>query len=174
METEKHETIKKIVDSIDFVESGITTVVETGAGYEMSYYISTQYTGLKYVLNDNHHVLKYMKNIMRDEGIKTYEYNFKREEYDYIYKWLIGYGFIKEGESRTELTTWLMYDFLINNDVEIINDDYENVYNKYKDDENAFIFTNPKTYTYTQDAKKEKAKICLLLDNEQFHRILYK
>ena len=48
----KRQEVVRIFDEIDFEK--LTTVIEPYCGScAMSYYISTQYTGIKYILNDN-------------------------------------------------------------------------------------------------------------------------
>jgi parvulin-like peptidyl-prolyl isomerase len=67
----KRQEVVRIFDEIDFEK--ITTVIEPYCGScAMSYYISTQYTGIKYILNDNNQYLKEMYEIMMDEDKITF------------------------------------------------------------------------------------------------------
>ena len=105
----KRQEVEGIFNEINF--ENITTVVEPFCGScAMSYYISTQYTGIKYILNDNNSFLKDMYEIMIDEDKLTFFENKineilsiiknSREEYEKftrttkekpinIYKWFI-------------------------------------------------------------------------------------
>ena len=63
----KRQEVKHIYDNIDFTD--ITTVIEPFCGScAMSYYISTQREGLKYILNDNNKYLKEMYELMLDDN----------------------------------------------------------------------------------------------------------
>ena len=62
----KREQVEKIVNNIDFDK--ITTIIEPFCGScAISYYISTLYPGLKYILNDNNKHLREMFYLLKDD-----------------------------------------------------------------------------------------------------------
>ena len=67
----KRNEVKDIYNHIDF--ENITTIIEPFCGScAMSYYISTQKQGLKYIFNDNNKYLKEMYEIIIDDNKITY------------------------------------------------------------------------------------------------------
>ena len=80
----KREEVETIYNNLDF--EGIDTIIEPFCGSQaMSYYISLNKKGLKYIFNDNNKLLKEMYEIMiDDEKIKEFEKLFN-ETLNYIY-----------------------------------------------------------------------------------------
>jgi hypothetical protein len=172
----KRQEVKHIYDNIDFTD--ITTVVEPFCGScAMSYYISTQREGLKYILNDNNKYLKEMYEIMLDDNkIEKIEKDFEdkvksfkdnKEMYDTIVKednllsWFIKnklynirpglYPSLRSYKETINLKLFPIYNFFKNNDITFSNDCGLTIYEKYKNSKNNLILLDPPYINSTND-----------------------
>jgi hypothetical protein len=166
----KRQEVEQIYNSIDF--NGITTVIEPFAGTSaMSYYISLQRNGLKYILNDNNNYLKEMFNILRDDDQVT-EFENKinnevipniqtKEKYTQylktnndVYAWYVAHKFysIRAGMfpmndllrfKSIDLRKCPIYNFYRNNDIEFYTLDGIDIYEKYKHSKHNLILLDP-------------------------------
>lgn len=164
----KRQEVEQIYNSIDF--NDITTIIEPFTGTSaMSYYISLQRNGLKYILNDNNKYLKEMYNILKNDAkITQFENKINndvipniqtKENYlkylksnDNIYGWFIANKFhsirpglfpIDRPIKNIELKLYPIYNFYRNNDIEFYNLDGIEIYEKYKGNKNNLILLDP-------------------------------
>lgn len=165
----KRQEVKHVYDNIDFTD--ITTVIEPFCGScALSYYISTQRKGLKYILNDNNTFLKEMYEIMLDDDkITNFEREFKElvetfEGKKDVYKEIVKQNnvmawFIKNkvynirpgmfplptrGYKKTvDLKTFPIYNFFVNNDITFYTESGLTIYQQYKDSKNHLILLDP-------------------------------
>jgi 16S rRNA G966 N2-methylase RsmD len=172
----KRQEVKHIYDNIDFTD--ITTVVEPFCGScAMSYYISTQREGLKYILNDNNKYLKEMYEIMLDNNkidkfekdfeVKVKSFKDNREMYNTIVKednllsWFIKnklynirpclYPSLRSYKETINLKLFPIYNFFKNNDITFSNDCGLTIYEKYKNSKNNLILLDPPYINSTND-----------------------
>jgi site-specific DNA-adenine methylase len=165
----KRQEVKHIYDNIDFTD--ITTVIEPFCGScAMSYYISTQREGLKYILNDNNKYLKEMYELMLDDNkIEKFEKDFeelvksfegKKDVYIEVVKkkdllsWFIKnkvynitpgiFPIPTRNYKRTiDLKSFPIYNFFVNNDITFSTDCGLSIYKKYKNSKNNLILLDP-------------------------------
>lgn len=168
----KRNEVKVLYDNIDF--NNITTVIEPFCGScAMSYYISLNNKGLKYILNDNNIFLKEMFEIIKDdEKLKKFEEDYKYTMNNIIVDKETYKEYLKD-KNNNELLRWFIknkvysiraglypqpnrkitkeidfkkfpvYNFFRNNDIEFLNIDGLECYKKYKDNENNLILIDP-------------------------------
>lgn len=164
----KRQEVKIIYENINF--ENIKTVVEPFCGScAMSYYISTQRKGLKYILNDNNKYLKEMFELMKDDNkITEFEKEFKnkvksfkdnKEKYNEIVKednllsWFIKhkiysirpglYPSSRKYKETVNLKEFPIYNFFKNNDITFYNEDALSIYQKYKNSKENLILLDP-------------------------------
>jgi site-specific DNA-adenine methylase len=165
----KREEVKFIYNHLNL--DNITTIVEPFCGScAISYYISTQKEGLKYILNDNNKNLLEMFNIIKNED-KCLEFEIlfnklvsdigddKNKYLEIINKnnligWFIKHkiycirpGLYPNGnrtyKKTIKLSDFPIYNFFKNNNIEFYNLDATIIYNKYKVDDKALILMDP-------------------------------
>lgn len=169
-EGNKREEVEIIYEKLNF--DGITTIIEPFCGScAMSYYISLNKKGLKYILNDNNIFLKEMYEIMIDDNkIKEFEdlfyetikyINKEKEKYIEVVKKnnLIGW-FIKSKiysirpglfpsiklnifNTKLKLKETPIYNFYNNNDIEFYNKDWFEIYNEYRNNKECLFLFDP-------------------------------
>jgi len=164
----KREEVKYIYDNIKL--DNIKTIVEPFCGTcAISYYISTQKEGLKYILNDNNKYLLEMFEIIKndDKCLKfetlfneTVEQMDTKEKYNKLIKdkTLLGWficnkiycirpGLYPNGnrnyKKTIKLSDYPIYKFFKNNDIEFHNFDASLIYDRYKIDDKALIILDP-------------------------------
>ena len=163
----KRQEVEKIYNDIDL--TNIDTIVEPFCGScAISYYLSLQKPGMKYILNDNNSFLKEMYEILiDDEKIKRFE-----QEYNKITLTIVDKASHKDAISKKDLMGWFIknkvfhirpgmynpgmtvkttidlksfpvYEFFNNNNIEFTADDAIKIYEDYKSNESAIIFLDP-------------------------------
>lgn len=204
-----YEKIKNKLDDIDII-------IEPFCGScAMSYYISTKHPNkFKYVLNDNNDFLIKLLNIMKDENkyiefieninkiiikITDKETYIKHTNKDTFEGWFIGHKIYNirpflypQGKPIKIITKQApIIDFLRTENIEILNNNGIDIYEKYKNNSKSlilidppYIMTNnswyktPDTNIYevlnNDDIKKCKSKICLMLNDNFIIKLIFK
>jgi 16S rRNA G966 N2-methylase RsmD len=165
----KRNEAKDIFNSINF--KGIKAVIEPFCGSSaMSYYISLNKKGLKYILNDNNKYLKEMYEIIIDDTkVEKFETEFNilvlgfhedKKKYnelikkDNVMSWFIKNKIycIRAGlfppstrkyKETLSLKEYPIFDFYRNNDITFLNIDGIECYKKYKDEKHNLILLDP-------------------------------
>jgi hypothetical protein len=165
----KRQEVKNIYENIDF--TNITTVIEPFCGScAMSYYISTQKKGLKYILNDNNKYLKEMFELLMDDDKidkfeKDFEINVKsfknnKERYyqivgeNNLLSWIIKHKICsfqpgsfplatRAYKETINLKSCPIYNFFKNNDITFCCDCGLSIYEKYKNSKNNLLLLDP-------------------------------
>lgn len=182
----KRKEFDYIINDIDF--KNIKYIVEPFCGSSsVSYFLSKLYPNkFTYILNDNDHNLIKLYNILKDES-KTNFFKcmldivmkkMNKEKYIslendiyryYIYNKLcaIRVGLYPLGRNKNYKLNGEIINFLRNEKVKINCCDAINIYDKYKDKQNAFIFLDPPYImnTCTTDYSKNR--------NENIYPYLY-
>jgi len=208
--------IEIIYDKIKDKLQKTKTIIEPFCGScAMSYYISLKHPKqFKYIINDNNNFLIELLNIMKDEN----KYNkFKDEINETLLKIVDKESYI-ENTNKETLNGWFIgnkyyairpflyringkmiplkdyypiFDFLRNEDVEILNTDGCDVYNTYKNEDKSLILLDPpymmtdnrwysipsfKIYEILEDEniKQIKSTIIFIVNNNFIMRILFK
>lgn len=163
----KRQEVENIYNSIDLTH--IDTIIEPFCGScAISYYLSLQKPGMKFILNDNNPFLKEMYEILiNDKKIKKFEkeynkitltivdkitYNVVIKQKD-IMGWFIKNkvfnirpGMFNPGmtiKTTINLKSFPIYDFFNNNNIEFTTDNALKIYEDYKHDGTAMIFLDP-------------------------------
>jgi hypothetical protein len=169
-EGNKREEVEIIYENLNF--DGITTIIEPFCGScAMSYYISLNKKGLKYIFNDNNQFLKEMYEMMIDDNkieefenlyYKTIKYiNKDKEKYNEIVKknnligWFIGQRIysrvaklfpllrLELFDRKLNLKEVPIYNFFKNNDIEFYTKDWLEIYDQYRNNKECLILFDP-------------------------------
>jgi len=169
----KREEVEEIYNYIKEFINNYDIIVEPYCGSQsISYYISLQTTGKKFILNDNNHFLKEMFEIMKDDQ-KIEEFNnivndkffnelkdnkeayneFMKEKDTNVHAWFIGNKFCSirmylwpsggRNNKRINLKECPIYEFYKNNDIEFCTGDAIEFYEKYKTNDKCLIIMDP-------------------------------
>lgn len=213
----KRQEVEKINEHVNL--DNITTIVEPFCGScAFSYYISTLYPKkFNYVLNDNNEYLIQIFNILKsDEETKKLEQRINnycfdennifcdKNKYnnidDKLLKYIIHHKYytIRAGlypiknrpKNKFVFEEYPFTKFIRSENISIRNNDAIEIYKKYKNNKNCFIFLDPpylqccndfyldsntNIYEYLNDnpIKKEKSKIMLVLEKNWIINLLF-
>lgn len=212
----KREEVEILYDNIKDKINKIDYIIEPYCGScAMSYYISLKHPNkYKYILNDNNKFLIELLNIMKDENkyndfinkinniislIIDKESYKKYSDKECFEGWFIGNKIYNirpflypQGKKINQIAKQApIIDFLRNEDITILNQDGNELYNEYKNNKKTLILLDPpymmtnntfyKQPTFeiyetlsTDNIMKLKSKICLMLNDNYINRLIFK